>query len=83
VTISTTGALLSAFLKRFVCPRLSPNGTRLLGRDHNAGKAGTAPIFRLGEETIVVIVALFAAFLLGIVVGSGLEILVRSRVPSA
>jgi hypothetical protein len=37
-------------LKRFVCPRLSPNGTRLLGRDHNAGKAGTAPIFRLERK---------------------------------
>lgn len=39
--------------------------------------------FQIAEETVVVIVALFAAFLLGIVVGSGLEILVRSRVPSA
>jgi hypothetical protein len=31
----------------------------------------------------MVIMALFAAFLIGIVVGSGLEILVRSRIPSA
>jgi hypothetical protein len=31
----------------------------------------------------MVVVALFAAFLFGIVVGSGLEILVRSRVPNA
>jgi hypothetical protein len=46
-------------------------------------QSGNCADFQIGEETVVVIVALFAAFLLGIVVGSGLEILVRSRVPSA
>jgi hypothetical protein len=46
-------------------------------------QSGNCADFRIGEETVVVIMALFAAFLLGIVVGSGLEILVRSRVPSA
>jgi hypothetical protein len=45
-------------------------------------KAGIAPI-EIGEETVMLIMALFVAFLIGIVVGSGLEILVRSRVPSA
>jgi hypothetical protein len=38
---------------------------------------------RIGAETVMLIVALFAAFLFGIVVGSGLEILVRENVPRA
>ena len=38
---------------------------------------------RIGAETVMLIVALFAAFLFGIVVGSGLEILVREHVPRA
>jgi hypothetical protein len=38
---------------------------------------------RIGAEIVMLIVALFAAFLFGIVVGSGLEILVREHVPRA
>ena len=63
-------------------PRPSANGRGLLGHGHMLAKGNCAD-FQIGEETVMVIMALFAAFLIGIVVGSGLEILVRSRIPSA
>ncbi len=49
MTISTTGALLSAFFGRFVCPRPSPNGTGFWGRPHVC-KVGSASIFRLQRK---------------------------------
>ena len=74
-------ALLSAFSGRFGAPPFA-NGTGLLGTA-TCSQSGNCADFQIGEETDMVIIALFAAFLFGIVVGSGLEILVRSRIPSA
>jgi hypothetical protein len=70
------------FLQRFVCSRPSPKGKGLV----DCGRMPERRELRRFSDwrgTVVVTVALIAAFLLGIVVGSGLEILVRSRVPSA
>jgi hypothetical protein len=79
MTISMLGALLSAFSGQFGAPPFRQRH-RIVGARLAKGNCAD---FQIGEETIMVIMALFAAFLIGIVVGSGLEILVRSRIPSA
>jgi hypothetical protein len=81
MTISKSGALLSAFYGQYGAPPFRQRHG-IVGAPPHVRKAGCAD-FQIGEETVMVIMALFAAFLIGIVVGSGLEILVRSRIPSA